>query len=278
MAMYNGNAGGASEDDAKDAEGLHRLCVTTWTMRHEVGEWVGTLASDTPLRFDTAYIRHPECVDGEWNCRWLEYVEWTNYYGERVPYKRLPKRSQFNTEYLKWDLQHHKLTPKMTVSFAPVLPDAPGSPMMTHVDFLEDTVNLDAAEEDRLLTRRRSEGEPGVFAIIERTTGVVFPIAEGLTLTVDRRVQGKVSLDLDYVDEVEAAAENARIGSWNGFEKYEYGKPEVSAEETYRDIERWSSELARHIDDGKRNPRFAGLRRAVERLEGKTAEYDRINR
>lgn len=265
---------GTNADDG--ARNVFRLFLESWKNRHEVEEWLEEATADTPLCFTTAYIRHPRQVDGAWNCRWIEYVEWTNYYGERVRYTRAPNRTQFNTEYLKWRLQHYRLTPKMTVGFKSVLPGVTGVPMEAHVDFLEDALRLETAMTDRILTQRRSEGEEGVFAIVERSTGVVIPAAEGLTLTVGRSVPGKVSLDLAYVDEDEAAAERKRIGSYNRFEKYEAGMPMVSVEETYRDIERWSAELARHVDDGQ-GPRFAGLRRAVEELKDKTAAYDLIN-
>lgn len=273
MVLTNGKAAnGMNADDG--ARNVHRLFIGSWKDRCEVGEWIGELTADTPLRFSTAYIRHPQQVDGEWNCRWIEYVEWTNYYGERVRYTREPKRNQFNTEYLRWRLQHYYLTPKMTVSFRTVISDVPDSPAGMHVEFLEDVVNLETAVADRILTRRRSEGEEGVFAIVERSTGIVLPVAEGLTLTVDRSVPNEVSLDLRYVDET--IAEESRVGSFNGFEKYESGMPEVGLEETYRDIARWSDELGRHIDAGQ-GPCFAGLRRAVAQLKRKTAEYDLIN-
>lgn len=262
----NGRGSGAQEN-------VYRLAVTSWMKRREVGEFISSVTSDLSFDFSTAYFRKPRKIDGEWNCKWMEYCEWTNYFGERAPYKRLPKRNQFNTEYLLWRLQHFRLNPKMTLSYRPMF-DSPDAPMVTHVDFLHDMVNLDTAVEDRMLTRRRSEGEPGVFAIIERTTGVILPAAEGLTLTVDRSEPGEVTMDLAYVDEDDSRY--ASVPGFNGFEKYEYDKPAVSAEETYRDIDRWMDELGRHIDDGE-GPRFAGLRRSISRMQRRMREYDRVN-
>ncbi|PLS29186.1 hypothetical protein [Bifidobacterium parmae] len=271
-AMGDGTADGKGRGNSGQ-ENVHRLTIMSWTKRREVGQFVSDMTSDLPFDFSTMYFRKPRKIDGEWNCKWMEHCEWTNYFGERAPYKRLPKRVQFNTEYLLWRLQHFRLNPKMTLSCKPISDD-PDAPMLTHVDFLHDMLNLQTAVDDRMLTHRRSEGEPGVFAVIERMTGVILPVAEGLTLTVDRSKPGEVTLDIGYVEEGDLRY--ASVGSFNGFEKYEYGKPAVSAEETYRDIDRWMDELGRHIDDGE-SPRFDGLRRSVDQMRRKMHEYDRVN-
>lgn len=229
-------------------------------------------AGNTPLRFDVEYFRHPERgADGRWNCRWIERYDVTDSMGIRKKDDWGPARAQFNMRYLSYRLQMGEYHPLLKTSFRDAFPDMPDSPEMTHVELLYDVLGLETARRDNLLTADRSEAEPGLYAIVEHSTGAVIPISR--EMRVDFIAEGDAMMTIRAKP---VPVENT-YHSLNGHERYGDGQPDDGDWfRTMVDIGEWSRQLRRLIDAAQW-PQFAGWRKAVAELEERTKQDDECN-
>ncbi|MBT1176529.1 hypothetical protein JS532_02980 [Bifidobacterium callimiconis] len=228
---------------------------------------------DTPLRFDVMYFRRPERdADGRWNCRWIERYDMTDSAGCRKEDDREPAHFQFNMRYLRSWLWRGIRHPLFKASWRSAFPDMPGSPMITHVERLFDVLGLDTALRDRLLTDEANEAADGLYALVERTTGVVIPTA------VDTRITVIIQNDSTLTVRVEPLpGDGTAYRSRNGHERYLDEHGEWTQNQLLTDIDRWSRELARHIRESDESPRYASLRVAVKELKERTRNDDEAN-
>ena len=252
------------------------------TAKHTL-RMLGIRTADTPLRFSTAFFRHPrpigECGDGAedagngWNCRWIEWSATTDADGERRRYKCYPKRLQFNLPYLRNRLLRGRLLPMLHISFRPAFPGMDGSPMVTHLDRMFDMLNLVDAERDRLLVDDPREAEPGVFALIEHTTGVVIPVAAGCHVELTVEVDDPDAVHI-RVCEPWAMTEPPQSGG-EGSSRYSWPN-EFDDAEARADIDRWCRQL-KELVARREGPEYAALRNDIERLKERMTRDDLLN-
>lgn len=226
---------------------------------------------DTPLQFDVMYFRRPERnADGNWNCRWIERYAVTDATGCRVEDDRVPARRQFNMRYMLSHLQWGNHHPLLKASFRNAFPDMADSPVITHVERLFDVLNLETARRDRLLTDDFFSAAQDLYALVERTTGVVLPAAVNTQVTVIMENAPMVVVRVKPIP-----SDGPRYHSHNGHERYEktgdWDQARLQA-----DIDRWSKELRDQINITK-SPKYALLQRAVSDLKERTRNDDAGN-